>query len=215
MMTVRRMLKWFAMLVLAVGVAAGLALAVGLAQPLDPVPQFGTRPDLLVIVDVTIIDVAEGTSIPGQTVTIAGGKIVSVVSTVNGADRPAGAMVIDGKGKCLMPGLWDAHVHTLAMSDRLHFPLMLAHGVTTIRNMGDGCSWRSTLDCVADRDQWQFSAQGPRIIATAHFHIEQLDSAKDAEPLVKAIKARGDDLIKIQLDDESDPDASKFAALVR
>lgn len=215
MMTVRRMLKWFAMLVLAVGVAAGLALAVGLAQPLDPVPQFGTRPDLLVIVDVTIIDVAEGTSIPGQTVTIASGKIVSVVSTVNGADRPAGAMVIDGKGKCLMPGLWDAHVHTLAMSDRLHFPLMLAHGVTTIRNMGDGCSWRSTLDCVADRDQWQFSAQGPRIIATAHFHIEQLDSAKDAEPLVKAIKARGDDLIKIQLDDESDPDASKFAALVR
>lgn len=214
MIIMRRMLKWTAMLALAVSVAAGLALAAGLAQPLDPIPQFGTRPDLLVIVDVTIIDVAEGTSIPGQTVTIASGKIVSVVGA-DDADPPAGARMIDGAGKFLIPGLWDAHVHTLALSDRLHFPLMLAHGVTTIRNMGDGCSWRSTLDCVADRDQWQPSAQGPRIIASASYHIEQLDSAEDAEPLVKAIKARGDDLIKIQLDDESDPGASKFAALVR
>ncbi len=214
MITVRRMLKWTAVSIGTVSVLAGLALGAGLSQPLDPIPQFGTHPDRLVIANVTIIDVADGTARPDQTVTIEGGKIVSVARAVNDADRPAGAMVIDGKAKFLIPGLWDAHVHTLALSDRLHFPLMLAHGVTTIRNMGDGCSWRSTLDCVADRDQWQPSAQGPRIIASASYHIEQLDSAENAERLVKAIKARGDDLIKIQLDDESDPDASKFAALV-
>ncbi len=215
MIPVRRVLKWTAVSIGTVSVVAGLALGAGLSQPLDPIPQFGTRPDRLVIANVTIIDVADGTARPDQTVTIEGGKIVSVARAVKDANRPAGAMVIDGKDKFLIPGLWDAHVHTLALSDRLHFPLMLAHGVTTIRNMGDGCSWRSTLDCVADRDQWQPSAQGPRIIASAGYHIEQLDSAEDAERLVKAIKARGDDLIKIQLDDESDPDASKFAALVR
>lgn len=213
MITMRQVFRRAAVFIGAVSVAAGLALAAGLSQPLDPIPQFGIRPDQLVIANVTIIDVTDGKAKSGQTVTIEGGKIVSVVEA-NDTAPPAGAMVIDGRDKFLIPGLWDAHVHTLAMSDRLHFPLMLAHGVTTIRNMGDGCSWRSTLDCVADQEQWQPSAQRPRIVASANYHIEQLDSADAAEGLVRAIKARGDDLIKIQLDDESDPDASKFAALV-
>lgn len=214
MSTLRRVVKWTGVSIGAVIAAAGLALAAGLAKPLDPIPHFGIRPDQLVITNVTIIDVADGTARQGQTVTIERGKIISVASADTAAPA-AGAMVIDGKGKFLIPGLWDAHVHTLAMSDRLHFPLMLAHGVTTIRNMGDGCSWRSTLDCAADREQWQPSAERPRIIASASYHIEQLDSAADAQGLVSAIKARGDDLIKIQLDDENDPDGAKFAALVQ
>src|SRR6185436_16279743 len=39
---------------------------------------------------------------------------------------------IDGKGRWLMPGLADMHVHTWSADD---FPLFIANGVTTVRNM--------------------------------------------------------------------------------
>jgi imidazolonepropionase-like amidohydrolase len=48
---------------------------------------------------------------------------------------PRDATVIDGRGKYLMPGLADMHAHTWEEED---FPLLLANGVTTIRNMFGG-----------------------------------------------------------------------------
>jgi imidazolonepropionase-like amidohydrolase len=48
---------------------------------------------------------------------------------------PERATVIDGSGKYLMPGLADMHAHTWDEDD---FPLLLANGVTTIRNMFGG-----------------------------------------------------------------------------
>lgn len=48
---------------------------------------------------------------------------------------PRDATVIDGRGKYLMPGLADMHAHTW---DEADFPLLLANGVTTIRNMFGG-----------------------------------------------------------------------------
>lgn len=48
---------------------------------------------------------------------------------------PKHATVIDGRGKYLMPGLADMHAHTWEEED---FPLLLANGVTTIRNMFGG-----------------------------------------------------------------------------
>jgi imidazolonepropionase-like amidohydrolase len=209
----RRILKWI--MVFAGMAVAGMAfiLAIGLMLPLDPIPQFGNRPEKIVISDVTVIDVALGIAVPNRTVRIAKGRIVSIAGSADLADDHS-AMVIDGRGKYLIPGLWDAHVHTLALSDRLHFPLMLAQGITSIRNMGDGCSWGTDMGCIPDRYQWQASSRAPNISATASYHIEELENPDDATALVKALKARGDDFIKIQLDDESDPDAKKFAAIV-
>jgi imidazolonepropionase-like amidohydrolase len=48
---------------------------------------------------------------------------------------PKHATVIDGRGKYLMPGLADMHAHTWDEED---FPLLLANGVTTIRNLFGG-----------------------------------------------------------------------------
>jgi len=209
-----RLLKWLLLTICALTAVSALVLAVGVSRPLDPIPQFGKRPKTLFITAVTLIDVERGITLPNQTVRIDKGRI-SAIADGDGPIMFGNAMVIDGRGKFLIPGLWDAHVHTLAMSDRLHFPLMLANGITSARNMGDGCSWVSTLDCVPDAKQWQASAPAPHFSATASYHIEKLESGADARALVAALKTRGDTLIKIQLDEEEDPDASKFKAIVK
>lgn len=46
---------------------------------------------------------------------------------------PDGAEVIDGRGKTLLPGLIDMHVH---LYDEAELAAFLSHGVTTVRNAG-------------------------------------------------------------------------------
>ena len=37
-----------------------------------------------------------------------------IIAAVGGVEVPAGAIVIDGRGKTLLPGLIDAHTHTFS-----------------------------------------------------------------------------------------------------
>jgi imidazolonepropionase-like amidohydrolase len=62
----------------------------------------------LVIRGVTVIDGNGGPPLPGASVLIEGSRIVAVGTNV---PAPAGARVIDGTGKFLMPGMIDAHIH--------------------------------------------------------------------------------------------------------
>lgn len=62
------------------------------------------------IKNVTVIDVVNLKKIPGQTILIKGDRIADV-KPAEQLKIPGGATVIDGKGKYLMPGLVDAHVH--------------------------------------------------------------------------------------------------------
>ena len=62
------------------------------------------------ITNVTLIDVIKQKLIPGQTVMIKD-DIISTIQSSNKAKVPADAIIIDGTGKYLMPGLTDAHVH--------------------------------------------------------------------------------------------------------
>ncbi len=50
-------------------------------------------------------------------------------------DPPVGARIVDGGGRTLLPGLIDAHVH-LSKARAPALPLLVAHGVTTVRDMG-------------------------------------------------------------------------------
>lgn len=60
------------------------------------------------IANVSVLDVEKHKLIPNHTVVILGDKISEVKS---GVKIPARANVIDGKGKFLIPGLVDSHVH--------------------------------------------------------------------------------------------------------
>ncbi|MEO6119164.1 MAG: hypothetical protein ABIP12_00635, partial [Terriglobales bacterium] len=70
---------------------------------------------LIAITNVTIIDVEGGTAVPNQTVLISEGKIVMAGNPTNTA-IPKYALRISGRGKYLMPGLWDMHVHVAGIS---------------------------------------------------------------------------------------------------
>ena len=92
-----------------------------------------TPPPGYQITNITLIDVEEGAAIPGQTVTIVGERIEWTGPQGEPA-LPEGAQNVDGHGLYLMPGLVDAHVHYLDAP--VFGRLMLANGVTLVRDMG-------------------------------------------------------------------------------
>src|SRR5215471_6533303 len=61
----------------------------------------------LAITNVTVIDVVTGRLQPDVNVVIQGDRIAGIGAIA----IPRGAARIDGKGKFLIPGLWDMHAH--------------------------------------------------------------------------------------------------------
>ncbi len=94
----------------------------------------------LVITNVTVFDSPNAKTVPAQRVTVRGERIVSVEAE-HGQPVAAGAQVINGSGKMLLPGLWDMHQHL--SSDNAF--LDVAAGITTIRDLGNpSMSWGSS-----------------------------------------------------------------------
>jgi imidazolonepropionase-like amidohydrolase len=71
-----------------------------------------------------------------MTVTITGERITAIERSRR-VHVPENERVLDGTGQYLIPGLWDMHVHALSADrNELYFPLLIANGVTGIRDMG-------------------------------------------------------------------------------
>ncbi|MDJ0710900.1 MAG: amidohydrolase family protein [Woeseiaceae bacterium] len=83
----------------------------------------------LIFDNVDVVDVERGALLEDKFVMIEGGKITAM-SDVQ-IDVP-GAKHIDGKGKTLIPGLWDMHGH-FSLSDGV---LNIAGGITSVRDIG-------------------------------------------------------------------------------
>jgi imidazolonepropionase-like amidohydrolase len=99
------------------------------------VSEAANAPRDLAITDITVVDVIGGREVPHRTVLLRGDRIVAVGPS-SSAPRSS-VRRIDGRGKWLIPGLWDMHMH--ALTDRRYtyfFPLLIAHGVVSIREMG-------------------------------------------------------------------------------
>jgi len=82
--------------------------------------------------NVLMFDSAAGKYLPGRAVLIADGKVAQVGSA-GSLKAPAGATVIDGRGKTLLPGLWDSHQH---VGDDWNLLQNLATGMTNYRSPG-------------------------------------------------------------------------------
>lgn len=82
------------------------------------------------IAGVTVIDPATRRVDKGHTVVIRGGEISEIGRSDGSA--PDDAQIVDGRGRYLIPGLWDFHFHDA----RDHLELLLASGVTGVREMG-------------------------------------------------------------------------------
>jgi len=93
-----------------------------------------TRDATLAITGVTVVDVDGAPSRAGTTVLVRDGRIQAIgASAAVAVSR--GATVVDGRGKFLIPGLWDAHVH-LSFAGPEILPLFVANGVTSVRDVG-------------------------------------------------------------------------------
>jgi len=104
-----------------------------------------------------------------QTILIDGDRIVAIGPS-NDLEPPSTAMIIDGEGGYLMPGLADMHMHTSQDWDSAEWPvsplaLYIANGVTTIRDFGpDGEDLTYALEW---RDQIETGTRiGPTIYAS-------------------------------------------------
>ncbi|HOY76265.1 MAG TPA: amidohydrolase family protein [Hyphomonadaceae bacterium] len=84
----------------------------------------------LVITNVAIVDTRTGGIARDRTLAITDGRIVAIVPR-----GVAGKQVVDGRGKFIVPGFVDAHIHATegAASSNAYFDLLVANGVTTIR----------------------------------------------------------------------------------
>jgi imidazolonepropionase-like amidohydrolase len=170
-----------------------LGLAVTLAT-LSATAQTST----LVITGVNVVDAAAGRILPNSTVTISGDTIASLVSE---GPIPAGVQVVDGRGKYLIPGLWDMHAHMEA-SGESWLPLHVANGVTGIRDMG------SDLDVILRMRDATSSGRtlGPRIVAAGPILDDapgnwpfrlRVRNAEEGRSAVVLLQRRGVDLIKV------------------
>ena len=131
----------------------------------------------LVIADVNLVDVRGSGQVISNQMVIVDGNVITYVGDNASKAHPAGATVIQATGQFLMAGLIDSHIHTLRLSPQLHFPLMIANGVTAARDMGDSCSWSAEMDCEPDVEQWQKQRVAgeivaPRILQSVSFHLE-------------------------------------------
>jgi Amidohydrolase family len=82
---------------------------------------------------VLVFDSIAGRYLPDRAVLIADGK-VAAVGPAGSIKAPAGATVIDGRGKTLLPGLWDSHRHV--GGDDWNLLQNVATGMTNYRSPG-------------------------------------------------------------------------------
>lgn len=136
----------------------------------------------IVFTDVTVVDVTGAPSKSGMTVIVTG-KQISAVGQTGRIRLPKNAQVVNAKGKFLIPGLWDMHVH-IDDADETLFPMFLANGVTGVRDLGSHLRQIEIWRRMRERN-----ALMPRVFAAG-----PLVSGKvgDADPRMVLVGTRGE-----------------------
>lgn len=130
-----------------------------------------------VINDVRVLNVEAGSFGSPVSVAIQNGQIAAIgpeAATFSGT-------VVDGRGGFLVPGFWDMHMHSFQLSPQFHFPLFVANGVTSVRDMMDCPELSDSLiACVGDKRRWSKDVDAghisaPRFVEIASFYFERPD----------------------------------------
>ncbi|WP_374598324.1 amidohydrolase family protein [Sphingosinicella sp.] len=82
--------------------------------------------------NVQLFDADKGVFLAGKAVLAQDGKIAAI-GAAGSLKAPAGARVIDGRGKTLVPGIWDSHLH---IGDDWSVLSNIANGITSFRSPG-------------------------------------------------------------------------------
>jgi hypothetical protein len=178
---------------IAILISLWLQEATTATQPLAEVPS-----SPIAITDVTVIDVITGAHRSNVTVLIRNGRIEAIASKIS---VPNEATVLDGKGKFLIPGLWDMHSHHQGTgADSLD--LFVAKGIVGTRDMGGDADFILPLrERVKSR-----AVLGPEIVASGPIldnappdfpYRRRVTNAVEARQAVDELKRLGVDFIKV------------------
>ena len=163
--------------------------------------------ETLAIQDVAIIDATGAAPKLHQTVLIAHGRIERIGS-VRAVRIAAGTRTMDGKGHYLIPGLWDMHVHLAGVvadprwSKETLLPLLLADGVTGVRDMGGDLSallsWRKEIEEGKTIGPHLF-VSGPMLedAASGDPSVISVHNAEEGRLAVGKLQQEGADFIKV------------------
>jgi len=148
----------------------------------------------LVIRSVNVVPMDEERIIPNQTVVIKDGKISAIGSNVK---YSKGALVIDGKGKYLIPGLAEMHAHVPPIDDldpmKEVLFLFAANGITTIRGMLGHAKHLDLRNMINAGE-----VLGPHFYTTGpSFNGLSVKSAESGAAMVRRQKDAGYDYLKL------------------
>jgi len=157
----------------------------------------------LVITHVGVVDVAAGKVLPDQTVVIRAGRITAL-GPASKKGATAGTATLDGRGRFLIPGLWDMHVHLAAMPGTadIFTPVLVANGVLGARDTHSGLAQVVALK----RAIAAGTHVGPRLTVagelvdgatTVNPSARVVRTEAEAREAVRAIKAGGADFVKV------------------
>jgi imidazolonepropionase-like amidohydrolase len=118
----------------------------------------------LVFIHVNVVDITSASPRTDQTVIVRGNRITVVAPSATTA-IPTGARLVNGRGKYLLPGFWDMHVHADVPAGREVLALFIANGVTGARDMGGDFAtlsgWRDEIT--------RGTLVGPRLIVSGPY----------------------------------------------
>jgi hypothetical protein len=186
-------------------ILSGLAALAGLlshaAFRATPYSAPATQSGTLIIDGVAVVDVVRGVVRSPMRVSVRNGRIVSVERAPRTSLPTEGDSVIDGRGKFLIPGLSDMHVH-IDTTESWFFPLSIAAGVTSVRDMGGSLSrvreWKAPPK--PDMLRPTIMASGPILtgpVADTDSRLARIAGPAQAGRVVDALLDRGVDFIKV------------------
>jgi len=161
----------------------------------------------LAITHVTLIDATGAPPRADMTVIVARGMISSIGPS-SATAIPPGTKVIDGSGKFLIPGLADMHVHLTGAGEpsgsrEFIFPLLVANGITTVRDMGGSVELLKALRSEVETGK----RVGPRIFFTGPYLDGNppsfqpsvvVQNAAEGRAAVDQLRRDGVDFVKVQ-----------------
>ena len=154
-------------------------------------------PPALLLRDVTLIDGTGASPREHVSVLVRAGIVEEVGENL----EVPGARIVEGRGRFLIPGLWDTHVH-LSVADEATLGVLVANGITSVRDMGGELdvldAWRARIE--------RGELTGPRIFRAGPtvdgpkpgvpFRLT-VTNAKEASAAVTRLRGLGVDFIKI------------------
>jgi imidazolonepropionase-like amidohydrolase len=181
-----------------------ISLVLGAALAALPIVQQAP----IAITGVTIVDPRTGSMRPRSLVVVDKQRI-TYAGAVSTGKIPRRARVVNGRGKFLIPGLWDMHVHmTPGRNARpeevreYYFAMLLANGVTGVRDMAGNLAllggWRARVV----REE----LLGPRLVLGGNKigsipvvpgAPDRVRSAADLRAIARLLKQGGADHVKM------------------